>query len=601
MKQYLQNICNQMERIALSFLQIQRLFQTNKLSEKDLMNETTQPFWQSMRLGKKRQDSKGLTMDVEILKDNKSKTVSDEHLYMHKEGQHLVGNKAMNVIARRTFYKDGKKIFTDKRHEICNISLLKSDVNGDKVACPNCGYVNTISSFIDGCDACNSKFTVQDFETKISGFSLRENTAAMIKQTVFRMAGFLGMLLGGIVFLALIAFLIASIRYWHDQMQIDGAGWTLSLVGSLMTLPVVFKTLVILLIIFKIGEVFLIKRYKKRILQENVIRSFLPNISVEDFAQNLEYKLRNIHLTDHVGDVSVFARCALNDVIQDYKNVVECDMTRLKFLQFQKNAEGYRVDVETELRLTEYNNNRISFNYENLKLTLFGKPKVIGKSVAKLRHYQCPGCASSINVLEGGICPYCGNSFDYSEVGWVIESYKSKRKRISLYKFIKYIMTIVFVLVLSLQILFPMGLREGNIVQAFYYVYNGTEMMADIYDQIETPDVLYDNITVLVKDDMLFDRKFEYITADADNIMIQYRDYLKGLGFKEHKVKDNMFIVYKPAKVSFAEYEFDMYVRIVVQQSGPGIKISEDLVDTIADMENALEEYTLKKPEKQSS
>ena len=160
-QQDMQNIFYEMDRKAYDFMQFQRDYYADKADDTMLMTRTTQPFWQSLRLSKRRLASKGLSMDVEISHDSKSKTIRDEGLQMRKDGYNLAGNKALNVKVQRRFYKNGKKISAIKNREICNLSLLKAEVNGDQAACPNCGYVSTISSFIDGCDACDSKFTVR--------------------------------------------------------------------------------------------------------------------------------------------------------------------------------------------------------------------------------------------------------------------------------------------------------------------------------------------------------------------------------------------------------------------------------------------------------
>lgn len=577
MYQNAQQISDEMDKKAYGFMQFQRKYYTDKADDLALMEHTTQPFWQSMRLSKRRLASKGLSMDVEILHDAKSQTVKDEQVHIRKDGYHLAGNKALNVISNRQFFKDGKRISNSKNREICNLSLLKAKVDGEEAACPNCGYVSTITSFVDGCDACDSKFTVQDFETKIAGFSLEENTSAKIKDTVFSNAKRLGWLCGGFVILGIVALILSAMRLMVGNTEIDIVGAMLGLYLSFLMLPITVKVLIVLLVLFAAGTFFLLSIYKNPILQESVIKEYLPNFSAGDFYQNLEYKLRNIHLTDKVDEVSVFARCALDEFVKDYRNVVECDMTRLKFLQCKKEADGYRVKVEAELRLAECKGKRIVTNYEKLYLVLFGKPEVIDKSVTTLREYKCPGCGGSLNLLEGGKCSYCGNIFDYSEFGWVIESYQSKRKKVSLYQFIQYTMLACFVLVFGLNILFPFGFGRETIFQSYHIFSEQAAQVEKMYNAVVRPDELYEGVTLLSAEDYLVERRFEYQATDADTIMKQYRSFLEQQGFVFEGETTNSFTIYQIFVLDALNSQEENYYRITVTRNDSNIVIEETI------------------------
>lgn len=581
MQHNMQSISNEMDKKAYDFMRFQREYYTDKTDDKALMEQTTQPFWQSVRLSKRRLASKGLSMDVEISHDSKSRTIKDERLQMRKDGHHLVGNKALNVIVNRSFYKDGRKLSVVKNREICNLSLLKTEVDKDMAACPNCGYVSTITSFIDGCDFCNSKFTVQDFETKVSAFSLEENTSAKIKDTVSANAKFLGKLIGGFVILAVIVLILSGMRLSKGVTEIDIVGPIVGLYMSMTMIPVIFKALIVLLVVFLAGASYLMKLYKNPVLQESVIRQAIPDISIRDFYQNLEYKLRNIHLTDNADEVSVFARCELNNIVRDYENVVECDMTRLKFLQCKKDSDGYRVNAETELRLTEYRENHIFTNYEKVNLTLFGRPEVIERPVAAIREYKCPSCGSSVNVLEGGKCSYCGKTFDYSEFGWVIEGYESKRKRLSLYRFIKYTMSIVFAVVFSMNMLFPMGIGNENIFQIHNTYSRQAVQLEEMYTTVKHPNELYENVTLLSDKDYFIERRFEYRAVDAEDIMKEYRSYLEEMGFVFYKETEVSFTVYQAFMPDGAKSSELNYYRITVTKEGTRLVIDEKIVSDL--------------------
>lgn len=562
----MQHICNEMNHKAYEFMNFQRAYYTNKADNRDLLEQTTQPFWQSMCLSKRRLASKGLAMDVEIREDRMSKTVEDERLCMRRDGHHLVGTKAMNVIAKRTFYKDGKPLSTFKKKEICNMALLKSPIDGDKVACPNCGHINTIDSYTDGCDACGSKFTVQDFETKVSGFSLEENTSGMIKSMLAKDMLFLGILILGCILSGMFAFGIFWVASdFENGLFINDIDLTTIILLSTLLQPVICGGIVVFGLFYLVGAWILISAYEERIVHEELVKKFLPTFSAGDFYQNLEYKLRNIHLTDRAEDVSAFARCDLKKFVADYKDVVECDMSRLKFKSIKSTPEGCLVEAEANLRLTEYDGKYVSIKYEKLNLTLFGKHQVISRSVVALREYKCPGCGSSINILEGGRCNYCGNTFDYSAFGWVIESYESKRHSSNAFQKLRNIMMILFILNLCWSMIFPCGFNMGSIFEGHGELVAEMEAKQEAAPDLKTPKELYKGLT---KDYISYDHEgggiFQYRADVPEEIAQKYKEYLASEGLDLYKEVDNGYVFCREQIVHVNDSEKTYYYIVAV-------------------------------------
>ena len=570
-----ERVSGEMERRAYDFLGFQREYYAGRAGDTALMDRTTQPFWQSLRLSRRRLADKGLAMDVELARDAKSKTVRDEGLHVREDGYHLAGSKAMNVKVRRRFYQNGKRISTARNREICKLHLLKAQVDGDKAACPNCGYVGTVTSFIDGCDACDAKFTVQDFEPKISAFSLEENTGEKIKETVRGGMKTSAILLGVFFLLAVAVIVVAGLRVAMGVAEVDIVAPATGVYMSFNMIPVLFKVLVILAVVFFLGTYVLLFLYKKPILREELMKRELPEFSAEDFYQNLEYKLRNIHLTDKVEEVSVFARCSLQEAVSSYKDVVECDMTRLKFLQLQRDTDGYRVKVQVWLRLTECRGKKISDHYERVWLTLFGRPEVIGKSVTTLREYKCPGCGGSLNLLEGGKCSYCGNTFDYGEFGWVIEEYRARRKGFSLYQNIKLGMAAVFAAVFCIQLIFPLGIGRPSIFGIYHSFSAQAAQTEEQYREVVQPGELYEGLTLLSVQDYFISRRHSYRAEAPTAVQEQYRGYLEGLGFSLVGETDNSYTMRRAFEmVETGETE---YYSITVSWKGNSLTVDESM------------------------
>ena len=140
--------------------ELKAFYQGNAKAEQNLMEQTTQPFWQSLCLSGKRLQQRDLTVDMEMQEPVRPADYDGPK----KDGYDYTCHRTKAVKMRRTYYRKGKKIATLKTPEIVEANFLKADVQGDMAICPNCGHEGKLSSYIDGCDACGAKFLVSDFE-----------------------------------------------------------------------------------------------------------------------------------------------------------------------------------------------------------------------------------------------------------------------------------------------------------------------------------------------------------------------------------------------------------------------------------------------------
>lgn len=61
---------------------------------------------------------------------------------------------------------------------------------------------------------------------------------------------------------------------------------------------------------------------------------------MQDFLQNLEYQLKNIHLTDKAEAVQPFAHCPLQGIVEDYRDVVDGILCNLTFTSAARTTGG---------------------------------------------------------------------------------------------------------------------------------------------------------------------------------------------------------------------------------------------------------------------
>ena len=421
-----------MKKKVESFPEKYQGFFSGKISEEELTQHVSQPFWQSMHLTKKRLDKKGLLVDVKMRRKSNAGNVK---VVDSKTSNNIdAGEFKQNIILEKKIYKGNKVVYKEKDGYVSTFGAIKIHGENDTATCPRCGAVAKISTFVDGCDFCDSKFKVSDFEEKISALSFRKDGRRKVKKAYLKsfltMAGVFALFL----LMATISFgyfVISSIT--DNVSQNLYANMTVAI--ALQSLPTIYKT--VFLALFIMGVISLIMAFKikdVRIIENNIsamIKDKIAYFSVEDFVQNIEYKIRNIHFAENVNEIEKFSTVDLSTVIEKYENVIECDLRNIQFTDFRVDNElnQYDITVLLNLGLTTIRNKKVKNVNEKLYITLSRKLSIETKNISSIREFTCCSCGSTIDMLNGGVCSHCGESIDYSEYDWMITGYYSNVKK----------------------------------------------------------------------------------------------------------------------------------------------------------------------------
>lgn len=86
--------------------ELKAFYQGNANAEQNLMEQTTQPFWQSLRLSGKRLQQRDLTVDMEM----QEPTRLADYDGPKKDGYDYTCHRTKAVKMRRTYYRKGKKL-----------------------------------------------------------------------------------------------------------------------------------------------------------------------------------------------------------------------------------------------------------------------------------------------------------------------------------------------------------------------------------------------------------------------------------------------------------------------------------------------------------
>lgn len=545
------------------FCEIQKKYYNDEIDDKELANEVTQPFWQSMRLTKRRIKAKGLRMDLSV-QEIRDKRVNNSTQYtrVHRDGSDIIRECIQDVMTNRSFWSDGKKIYGKKEREICNIHTLKANVQEEEAACPNCGHVGKIADYIDGCDYCGSVFTVNDFETKVSGIFLEENITAKVKNILKGTAVLCG-ILGGLLFILTVlsfAGIILTDMYGNDDKFLVTN--VVAMVFSANMLPVMWRTFIGIVVVYGIVGCMLLVFLPRQIIGERIVKTMIPEFSAQDFLQNLEYKMRNIHFADSAAEVEAFASCDMQDIVAKYKNVVECNMRKLQFINMRQDTDKYYLSAKVNLRLSLYNGNRIRNKYEEVNILVSGKKEVFLKNTMAIREYKCSNCHSSITLLNGGNCAYCGTRLDYENYSWLIDRYDNKIQTIHTYQWIKLAFIGVF-LIIFLCNLSTADVVDNEVLELYEEVNQAEQALEEYFETVIKPeDAGLDVVLETWKKISVRQRSYDYSVDNSKDVARLYRERLEEAGYiyDEKSSTQKYYAIYMPV-----EYQGEKgYVKIKV-------------------------------------
>ena len=424
-----------------NFLSFYKEFYKGHRSEKDMTLLCTQPFWQSIILGKNRLDEKGLRLETEFKDERKG--LGDAELYW-SDNVDTSGAMVSDIVERpnnvsatvgkhlnvnRRIMRGDDELYRDSGKKLVSVTQIKEKVDSDNVVCPSCGHVGTISSYIDGCDYCHTKFNVHDFEEKVSSLEMQGNTdvekhersSKMLKIMVRSFAA---------VFIIQMIILVAIVVYgiFGDDNPKVNVAMNICMIAGIVLESII---LVLLLInLFRAMATWLSKDKDKlkRVRDNGVLNRLHANVagfSADAFAQNLEMKLRNIHFADRAEAVNVFANADLSEAVATYGDVIECNLAKVTFLDYTDDGYKYQIVSEADVELLRYDGAEVKPDREKIFITMSGHSGVNEEDIRAVSMYRCDSCGSSVSLLNGGVCAHCGQRLPYERYSLMIERYYS--------------------------------------------------------------------------------------------------------------------------------------------------------------------------------
>ena len=554
---------------ASSYLDIQNQYFADNATDADMTKITTQPFWQSERLSKRRLQEKGLTSETTVFRAPRPMRFVSSTGNSRSE----IGNFIQPIKEQKKIYSSGLLIYDKKDHKLISASAIKAKGDEENAACPNCGNYGKISSYIDGCDYCGSSFTVNDFEEKISSFALVENTPKKVLNAFKYIAiiiGGLAVLFGILSFVSIIFAIFASMS---DSSSAETSSLIVFMIASELS-PLFWKVFTYSGILFVILFILAFRLLGLRINKSQMVKSQISDFSPEDFAQNLEFKLRNIHFASDAKEVNVYSTFDLGNVIANYKDVIECTLSKLVFTNVTKQDNMYYLDADLICSLTKYRNNKVRVESEKIAITMSAPDDLENQSLSSIHCYYCPNCSGTINMLNGGICDYCGTKMDYSKYSWMLEKYESKGKVANPFSKIKWLLLAIYATIFIGFSVITLLANQDTI----YYLTHFDECVNTSQTEFDTIKMMHEVVPGVLlassKNDITERICSYYIDSSSltpAEAMNSYCEYLSKEGFNLKKASSNSYTYFRT--VSFPELHLDGHFEMEIRYDRESSKL----------------------------
>ena len=519
------------KELVNNYPNLQNAYYTGKLSGEKLTNYVTQSFWYSLFHSKKSMDRKGVTIE----RCPAGKATTPRIKAKKTSGDINVREYHQKVMERKKVYFGDKCIYNKKTRMLYNTTVIDIESDDKEIVCPSCGAKGPASSFVDGCDFCNTKFVINKSQNKISSFSPRDNTKSKIVRMFVKLliglaaiAAILG--IAAIVSLGISVY-FSTVKDWYEQAELK-TGVAKVVIFAMYILPEVLKVLGISLFVFVIVGVILIRSSTRRIQGEHVVTDLAREIVPEHFAGDLEYKLRSIHYADKQKEVATISTVDLGADIAAYKDVLETSMNQMTFVDAGRCPEGIYVDVEARLNNLRLINGRVKEDIERVRVRMLARHDMKGQSFDSVDCYRCSSCGGSVDLFEGGFCMSCGTPIDYGKYNWLIAGYERLGKAPNTFKRTR----LLLVGILATVLLIFGGIFYMNNTKEVYIFMHLEELyveMSEEFDDIKNLDEINENVTHLGTEKYDVIRMEKYRVEDLDRDMYSYIEYLLSLGFKE--------------------------------------------------------------------
>ncbi len=142
---------------------------------------------------------------------------------------------------------------------------------------------------------------------------------------------------------------------------------------------------------------------------------------------NIQTKLDIVHYANKIENLGTIIQIPEQDkikLIEDYKNVICCKITKCALIDFNTSNGIDYIDIQIDADLYQViKEEKIASNKEQLKIKIMRKTDIKTNNMLEIIMHQCEKCGANIDPLTG-ICNYCKTSLKLENYDWVISQYE---------------------------------------------------------------------------------------------------------------------------------------------------------------------------------
>ncbi len=361
----------------------------------DTADTTIQAFWFADYLARRRQARLGVKASQLFVPKGDPDNYTITH---HKRGRCKRTDVQMQGEMIYKYETASEKLeFSTKLPPV--ISIVSTDQTPESRICPNCGSNVDPKDALEGCKSCGTLFRVTDYDFKVSGESLFHTKVNI----------------GGIYIGCLAATFILSFLVLLQVNSYIPIHFVLFL--SLFATAIIGPCLVFIMSIvtsvpgiFRLNAKFRIPAFCTQLRRND------PNISAEEFEAEMLSRIRTFFLAETTDDIRVVSGAKPGQ----FQDIVDVRIKEVKKIALVPNKDFQIVRAHVILDLVRLKNNKLVREDGNYAFDIYRLATTKTELRTDKEIYTCPSCASSLSILDGGRCKFCGNTTDLSRYGWVL-------------------------------------------------------------------------------------------------------------------------------------------------------------------------------------
>lgn len=405
-----------------------------------IQSDVTQIFRNIMQFQKNRLDRLGLTCELLIKRMGYTKEDGVETTFF-SDGKYKIIEVKEQVAAKTIYKKHGQEIYTKTDRDIANYTIIQAQqVGKDKIICPNCGVETNRDALLDGCDYCDTKFTVEDLRSRIAAFAFRPDAGLRYEKFESIRNKVLLVVACAAVLASFVGFTVLAIHQAPELLASADGGIILTVLACVLAIIIASPVYLLALIIDNLGACvavalllvlicYLIKKAADRRLDRmkpnqtriREIRKDDPNFSVASFYSGVQNKLSSVIFAETAEQIQAFADGDISYLLGRFSDVVGIDVDRFNIANYFTDGRLKYIDVDAFLILTRYNGRRCVVRREHLKIRLAKAAGTKTQAVCEPAVMICKNCGTSLDLLQGKRCAYCGTELNLAEYDWVIK------------------------------------------------------------------------------------------------------------------------------------------------------------------------------------